>query len=130
MPTRQAEPEQAGNPEGGLTDGVESESDHSGRGTNDLTAREQEVLERVCLGESNKMIARKLGMTEATVKVYVGHLMRKFRASNRTQLLARSLNLDNLSTERSVEQAAQAAEHGERTLRLITPSRARREFNR
>ncbi len=104
-PPGQAEPEQADNPGGGLTS--EPESNHGGHGTNDLTAREQEVLKRVCLGESNKMIARQLGMTEPTVKVYVGHLMRKFRASNRTQLLALSLNLDNVSVERSVEQAAE-----------------------
>ncbi len=126
-PPGQAEPEQADNPGGGLTS--EPESNHGGHGTNDLTAREQEVLKCVCLGESNKMIARQLGMTEPTVKVYVGHLMRKFRASNRTQLLALSLNLDNVSVERSVEQAAETADHRERRLRLISPLRGRGDFN-
>lgn len=62
-------------------------SDQNGRRMkNKLTGREGEVLERVRLGHSNKMIARELGMTEATVKVYVGQLMRKFGVANRTQL--------------------------------------------
>jgi DNA-binding NarL/FixJ family response regulator len=91
---------QAENPQGGLTDSSQPESNHGGDGTNDLTVREQEVLKRVCLGESNKMIGRHLGMMEPTVKVYVGQLMRKFHASNRTQL---ALSL-NVSTEGSVEQ--------------------------
>ena len=85
---------QGENPQGGLTDRSQPESNNGGNGTNDLTAREKEVLERVCLGESNKIIARQLGMTEPTVKVYVGQLMRKFHASNRTQL-ALSLSPDN-----------------------------------
>ncbi|MGY3149380.1 DNA-binding NarL/FixJ family response regulator [Bradyrhizobium sp. USDA 3397] len=69
--------------------GAESalKSDQNGRRMkNKLTGREGEVLERVRLGHSNKMIARELGMTEATVKVYVGQLMRKFGVANRTQL--------------------------------------------
>lgn len=62
-------------------------SDQNGRRMkNKLTGREREVLERVRFGDSNKLIARELGMTEATVKVYVGQLMRKFGAANRTQL--------------------------------------------
>ncbi len=124
---KQAESDQAENPDG-LRDSSQPESNRGGDGTNDLTVREQEVLKRVCLGEANKMIARQLGMTEPTVKVYVGQLMRKFGASNRTQLLALSLSLD--TAERLVEQAAETAEHRERSLRLITPSRGRHDFNR
>jgi DNA-binding NarL/FixJ family response regulator len=51
-----------------------------------LTSRQREVLERICWGQSNKMIARGLGMTEGTVKVHIRQMMRKSRASNRTQL--------------------------------------------
>ena len=51
-----------------------------------LTPRQREVLERICWGQSNKMIARGLGMTEGTVKVHVRQMMRKSGASNRTQL--------------------------------------------
>ncbi len=116
----QAESEQAENPNGGLTDSSRPESNHGGNGANDLTVREQEVLKRVRLGESNKTIARQLGMMEPTVKVHVGQLMRKFHAANRTQL-ALSLSQDNASAQRSMEQAVETAEHRERRLRLITP---------
>jgi DNA-binding NarL/FixJ family response regulator len=50
-----------------------------------LTARQQEVLELLQLGNSNKLIARQLGMSEATVKVHVRHIMRKLGAANRIQ---------------------------------------------
>jgi DNA-binding NarL/FixJ family response regulator len=80
----QADKERANKPRG--SDDSEPESNHSG-GTNDkLTVREHQVLEHIRLGLPNKMIARQLGMMEATVKVHVRQLMRKFRASNRTQL--------------------------------------------
>ncbi len=52
---------------------------------NGLTQRQAEVLEQLSLGKSNKLIARQLGMTEATVKVHVRQIMRKLGASNRTQ---------------------------------------------
>lgn len=51
-----------------------------------LTDRQREVLARVRQGEPNKQIARKLGMTEGTVKVHVRQIMRKLGASNRTQV--------------------------------------------
>ncbi len=56
-----------------------------------MTCRQQEVLELLCEGQPNKLIARNLSMTEATVKVHVRQIMRKLGADNRTQaaLLAR-----------------------------------------
>ena len=36
-------------------------------------------------GDSNKLIARKFDITEATVKVHVKAILRKIRAKNRTQ---------------------------------------------
>lgn len=50
-----------------------------------MTNRQKEVLSLLCHGEPNKIIARKLGMTEATVKVHVRQIMRKLGATNRTQ---------------------------------------------
>lgn len=50
-----------------------------------LTVRQQEVLELLRHGVSNKVIGRELHMTEATVKVHVRQIMRKLGASNRTQ---------------------------------------------
>jgi DNA-binding NarL/FixJ family response regulator len=52
----------------------------------ELTERQYAVL--VCLrqGDPNKVIGRKLGMTETTVKVHVREIMRKLGVSNRTQV--------------------------------------------
>ncbi|WP_198023427.1 DNA-binding NarL/FixJ family response regulator (plasmid) [Ensifer sp. WSM1721] len=50
-----------------------------------LTRRQNEVLERLRQGRSNKHIARDLEMEESTVKVHVRQIMRKLGASNRTQ---------------------------------------------
>jgi DNA-binding NarL/FixJ family response regulator len=55
-----------------------------------LTGRQRDVLERLCHGEPNKLIARRLGMTEGTVKVHVRQIMRKLGAANRTQLAIRA----------------------------------------
>jgi DNA-binding NarL/FixJ family response regulator len=51
-----------------------------------LTGRQKDVLERLCQGEPNKQIARRLGMSVGTVKVHVRQIMRKLGAANRTQV--------------------------------------------
>ena len=50
-----------------------------------LTSREEEVLDLLCAGSSNKDIACKLDVTEATVKMHVKHILAKIRLKNRTQ---------------------------------------------
>jgi len=50
-----------------------------------LTPREQEVLELIARGLSNKRIARELGIAEKTVKTHVGHVLAKLGVSDRTQ---------------------------------------------
>ena len=59
-----------------------------------LTARQHEVLEQLRDGKSNKVIARALDMTEATVKVHVRQIMRKLGASNRTQAAVCAVQAD------------------------------------
>jgi DNA-binding NarL/FixJ family response regulator len=56
------------------------------RPSHGLTMRQQEVLSFLRRGISNKLIARELNMTEATVKVHVRQIMRKLGAANRTQV--------------------------------------------
>jgi DNA-binding NarL/FixJ family response regulator len=51
-----------------------------------LTARQRGVLELLSRGDTNKVIARRLGMREGTVKVHVRQIMRKFGVTNRTQI--------------------------------------------
>jgi DNA-binding NarL/FixJ family response regulator len=50
-----------------------------------LTRREQEVLEQIAHGRSNKQIALELGISEKTVKAHVGHLLAKLGVADRTQ---------------------------------------------
>jgi FixJ family two-component response regulator len=53
-----------------------------------LTSREREVMEHVVTGLMNKQIAAKLGITEITVKVHRGHMMRKMKARSVIDLVA------------------------------------------
>lgn len=50
-----------------------------------LSQREGEILRCLVTGDSNKLIARKLEIAEATVKVHLKSILKKMRASNRTQ---------------------------------------------
>jgi two-component system, NarL family, nitrate/nitrite response regulator NarL len=50
-----------------------------------LTERERETLSLVAAGHSNKLIARKLKITEGTVKVHVKHLLRKLNLDSRVE---------------------------------------------
>ena len=50
-----------------------------------LSPREDEVLSLLKEGSPNKVIARKLDMAEATVKVHIKSLLRKIEVGNRTQ---------------------------------------------
>lgn len=57
--------------------------------TDDLTPRQAQVLARLRLGKSNKVIARDLDMQESTVKVHVREIMRKLGVRNRTEAALR-----------------------------------------
>jgi two-component system, NarL family, nitrate/nitrite response regulator NarL len=50
-----------------------------------LSSREVEILRHLMEGESNKVIASRLHIAEATIKVHVKTILRKLRANNRTQ---------------------------------------------
>jgi two-component system nitrate/nitrite response regulator NarL len=54
--------------------------------TRGVSGREGEILRTLLSGHSNKMIARQLGISEATVKVHLKAVMRKINAQNRTQV--------------------------------------------
>lgn len=57
-----------------------------------LTARERQVLDLILQAQSNREIARELGIEERTVKAHVSRLMRKTGAENRIDLSMRALN--------------------------------------
>jgi two-component system nitrate/nitrite response regulator NarL len=51
----------------------------------ELTLREVDILQCLTEGLSNKQIARRLGIREATVKIHVKSLIGKLGVANRTQ---------------------------------------------
>jgi DNA-binding NarL/FixJ family response regulator len=51
----------------------------------DLSPREQEVIQLVVDGLSNKLIADRLALTEATVKTHLTHIFEKLGVEDRTQ---------------------------------------------
>ncbi|MGF9763090.1 response regulator transcription factor [Microvirga sp. 0TCS3.31] len=50
-----------------------------------FSERETQILRLLTTGASNKLIARELGLAEATVKVHIKAILRKAKAENRTQ---------------------------------------------
>ncbi|MDF3933114.1 response regulator [Pseudomonas citronellolis] len=54
----------------------------------DLTEREAQTLALIAEGLSNKRIARELGISDGTVKIYVKNLLRKFNLGSRLELAA------------------------------------------
>ncbi|KKW68044.1 hypothetical protein AAV94_07800 [Lampropedia cohaerens] len=53
-----------------------------------LTARETQTFELLARGLSNKLIAREMGISDGTVKIYVKSLLRKFKVRSRLDLAA------------------------------------------
>jgi two-component system nitrate/nitrite response regulator NarL len=51
----------------------------------ELTPRELEILEHLAEGQSNKVIARELGITDGTVKLHVKAILRKLKVRSRVE---------------------------------------------
>jgi DNA-binding NarL/FixJ family response regulator len=58
-----------------------------------LTPREEEVLQRLAEGLSNKMIAQRLEISEHTVKFHINAILGKLGAESRTEAVARAARL-------------------------------------
>lgn len=57
----------------------------SDRNIQQLTPRERDILKLLAQGLANKVIARKLSITESAVKVHVKHLLKKMRLKSRVE---------------------------------------------
>ncbi|HEK0511362.1 TPA: two-component system response regulator NarL [Proteus mirabilis] len=64
----------------------EDRSEGERAGIDQLTPRERDILKLIAQGLSNKMIARKLDITESTVKVHVKHLLKKMKLKSRVEV--------------------------------------------
>lgn len=70
---------------------TEGETPGGTTGPVELTEREAEVLELMVTGATNQAIADRLVITEGTVKSHVKHILRKYGAINRAQVIAWAL---------------------------------------
>ena len=55
-----------------------------------LTPRQAMILERIATGQTNKVIARELGVTERTIKYHLGEIFNRAKASSRAEAVARA----------------------------------------
>jgi NarL family two-component system response regulator LiaR len=58
-----------------------------------LTGQEMKVLERLAAGQSNKEIARTLGLSPNTVKTHLANLFAKLDVARRTQAIGKARDL-------------------------------------
>lgn len=65
--------------------GASGEDWHDSVAVAGLSDREVEILRCLTLGLANKVVSRRLNISEATVKVHVKAILRKLRVANRTQ---------------------------------------------
>jgi DNA-binding NarL/FixJ family response regulator len=61
-----------------------------------LTNQEQELLQQIALGRSNKEIAYSLSLSPNTIKMYTSRLYRKLGVRRRTEAIARARELELL----------------------------------
>jgi two-component system, NarL family, nitrate/nitrite response regulator NarL len=89
----------------------------------DLSSREIGILRLLANGQSNKVIAAKLNLAESTTKLHLRNILRKLRASNRTQAALWAVRcgiadtedgppLGSKQAERSAHPTAQTQENG------------------
>lgn len=64
-----------------------------------LTNREQEVLQLIVAGKSNRAIADELVISRATAKFHVSSIISKFGASSRTEVAALAVQYDLIDRE-------------------------------
>jgi two-component system nitrate/nitrite response regulator NarL len=79
-----------------------------------LSTREKSILRCLIEGDSNKCIARKIDIAEATVKVHVKAILRKIRVQNRTQAAIWGMNNGSLTRPAIVSSPPSASDVSKR----------------
>ncbi|MDQ0322182.1 DNA-binding NarL/FixJ family response regulator [Pararhizobium capsulatum DSM 1112] len=73
-----------------------------------FTARQAEVVEALRRGKANKIIAYELNLRESTVKVHIRNIMKKVKATNRTEV---AYKINDLFPVDSASDRAKKYEH-------------------
>ncbi|MCH1924185.1 two-component system response regulator NarL [Shewanella sp. C32] len=71
-----------------LTEGLKNNPSSAERDIYLLTAREREIVKLIAKGLSNKLIAKKLSISEGTVKVHVKNILKKLKLKTRLETAA------------------------------------------
>ena len=69
-----------------LAQALQSNRKRTGPDINSLSPREKQIIKLIAGGLPNKLIARKLNITEGTVKVHVKHLFKKLHLRSRVEV--------------------------------------------
>lgn len=77
-----------------LANTIREESPAPEPGEVTLTEREEEILQLIAAGKSNKVIARELGISDGTVKVHVKNLLRKLNLRSRLEAAVWAIDRD------------------------------------
>jgi DNA-binding NarL/FixJ family response regulator len=88
-------------------------------GAKDLAPREVETLRLIATGHTHRQIARRMGLTEATVNTYVKRIRAKLKAGNKAELTRKAIDLGYLAPEPAGTRMA-----GWRQVPLPSPLRA------
>lgn len=73
---------------------VSREKTEEASGVLRLTQRQNDIIDALKFGHSNKIIARRLNIAEATVKIHIRQIMRKLGVQNRTQIALAMISSD------------------------------------
>ena len=93
-----------------------------------LSEREIQILDGLVKGHANKVIARRCGIAEATVKVHMKSILRKIRVGNRTQAAIWALEHSYSGEEPKAAEKANGA--AEQTHIVPSPSPTARQLPR
>jgi LuxR family maltose regulon positive regulatory protein len=83
------------------TDGASSDPAGARASKQLLTERERAIIEFIAGGQSNKQIARMLGVTPETIKTHVKRIFIKLSAESRVQAVVRAQSLGFLRAVRT-----------------------------
>lgn len=86
--------------------------------TQQLSPREKSIMQCLIAGDSNKCIARKIDIAEATVKVHVKAILRKIRVQNRTQAAIWGMN--NGSLVRPISDGSNTGEQLPNSIEMVS----------